>query len=106
MVRRTISIVSLVVCTGADLEVGWLPLLLRQAGNAAVQPGQPGNLIAADYVDMLDKPSWLRGHRPLNAVELERIDETFRQRVRAVQAVDRMLGRRCAARKPREYRPS
>ena len=47
----------LVVCTGADLEVGWLPLLLRQAGNAAVQPGQPGNLIAADYVDMLDKPS-------------------------------------------------
>jgi zinc/manganese transport system substrate-binding protein len=47
----------LVVCTGADLEVGWLPLLLRQAGNAAVQPGQPGNLIAADYVEMLDKPS-------------------------------------------------
>jgi zinc/manganese transport system substrate-binding protein len=48
---------ALVVCTGADLEVGWLPLLLRQAGNAAVQPGQPGNLTAADYVDMLDKPS-------------------------------------------------
>jgi zinc/manganese transport system substrate-binding protein len=48
---------SLVICTGADLEVGWLPLLLRQAGNAAVQPGQPGNLNAADYVEMLDKPS-------------------------------------------------
>ena len=47
---------ALVICTGADLEVGWLPLLLRQAGNAAVQPGQPGNLNAADYVEMLDKP--------------------------------------------------
>ena len=48
---------QLVVCTGADLEVGWLPLLLRQGGNAAVQPGQPGFLNAADYVEMLEKPS-------------------------------------------------
>ncbi len=48
---------ALVICTGADLEVGWLPLLLRQAGNAAVQPGQPGSMTAADYVDMLDKPA-------------------------------------------------
>jgi zinc/manganese transport system substrate-binding protein len=48
---------TLVICTGADLEVGWLPLLLRQAGNAAVQPGQPGSMTAADYVDMLDKPA-------------------------------------------------
>src|SRR5690242_16123631 len=48
---------ALVVCTGADLEVGWLPLLLRQAGNAAVQPGQPGSFVASDYVELLDKPS-------------------------------------------------
>src|SRR5262245_44314659 len=48
---------ALVICTGADLEVGWLPLLLRQAGNAAVQPGQPGSLIASDFVELLDKPS-------------------------------------------------
>jgi zinc/manganese transport system substrate-binding protein len=48
---------KLVICTGADLEVGWLPLLLRQAGNAAVQPGQPGSLVAADYVELLDKPA-------------------------------------------------
>ena len=48
---------ALVACTGADLEVGWLPLLLRQAGNAAVQPGQPGYFLAADYVEMLDKPA-------------------------------------------------
>jgi zinc/manganese transport system substrate-binding protein len=48
---------ALVICTGADLEVGWLPLLLRQAGNAAVQPGQPGYLNAADYVELLEKPA-------------------------------------------------
>ena len=50
---------DLVLCTGADLEVGWLPLLLRQAGNAAVQPGQPGYMTAADQVDLLDKPASL-----------------------------------------------
>jgi hypothetical protein len=33
---------NLVVCTGADLEVGWLPVLLQNANNAAVQPGRPG----------------------------------------------------------------
>jgi zinc/manganese transport system substrate-binding protein len=48
---------DLVVCTGADLEVGWLPLLLRQAGNADVQAGQPGFFAASDYVDLLEKPA-------------------------------------------------
>lgn len=47
---------DLVVCTGAELEIGWLPLLLQQSGNAKVQPGQPGNFAAADYVRKLDVP--------------------------------------------------
>src|SRR3954454_5308548 len=33
---------DLLVCTGAELEVGWLPVLLRQAPNPRVQPGAPG----------------------------------------------------------------
>src|SRR5829696_7377616 len=33
---------DLVVATGAELEVGWLPLVLQQAANAKVQPGRPG----------------------------------------------------------------
>src|SRR6202162_3863086 len=33
---------DLVVCTGAELEIGWMPLLLRQGANARVQPGSPG----------------------------------------------------------------
>lgn len=47
---------DLVVCTGADLEVGWLPLLLRRAGNAAIQPGNPGYFLAADHVRKLEVP--------------------------------------------------
>src|SRR5512143_3430579 len=40
---------DLVACTGAELEIGWLPVLLQQAGNPKVQPGMPGNFAAADF---------------------------------------------------------
>ena len=50
---------DLVVCTGAELEIGWLPVLLQQSGNAKVQNGQPGNFAAADYVRKLDVPGQL-----------------------------------------------
>lgn len=48
---------DLVFCTGAELEIGWLPLLLRQSGNGAVQPGTKGYLAAADYVRKLEIPT-------------------------------------------------
>lgn len=48
---------DLVVCTGAQLEIGWLPLVLTQAGNAKIQVGQPGYFEAARYVVMLDVPA-------------------------------------------------
>jgi N-acetylglucosamine-6-sulfatase len=35
---------------------------------------------------------WLAGHLPLTAAEIQLIDRDFRERVRAVQAVDRMVG--------------
>lgn len=47
---------DLVVCTGAGLESGWLPPLLRSSGNAVVQPGQPGYFEAASVVTLLDVP--------------------------------------------------
>ncbi|HIV71491.1 MAG TPA: zinc ABC transporter substrate-binding protein [Candidatus Aquabacterium excrementipullorum] len=50
---------DLLVCTGAELEVGWLPVLLRQSGNAKVQPGQAGNFEAAGFVRMLEVPTRL-----------------------------------------------
>jgi zinc/manganese transport system substrate-binding protein len=50
---------DLLVCTGADLEAGWLPMLLRQAGNARVQPGTAGHFEAAAQVTLLDVPAAL-----------------------------------------------
>ncbi len=50
---------DLLVCTGAELEIGWLPILLRQSGNAAIQPGKPGNFEAAHAVRMLEIPARL-----------------------------------------------
>jgi zinc/manganese transport system substrate-binding protein len=50
---------ELLVCTGAELEVGWLPVLLRQSGNPAIQPGQPGYFEAAAYVRKLEVPTRL-----------------------------------------------
>lgn len=47
---------DLVVCTGAELEVGWLPLLQTQSGNARIQAGQPGYFEAASYVAKLEVP--------------------------------------------------
>ena len=47
---------NLVFCTGASLEAGWLPLLLQRGAQAAVQPGKPGNIMAADFVNTIEKP--------------------------------------------------
>jgi len=48
---------DLLVCSGAELEIGWLPMLLRQSGNDAVQPGKPGYFEAAMQVKRLDIPA-------------------------------------------------
>ncbi|WP_153115011.1 metal ABC transporter substrate-binding protein [Rhodocyclus tenuis] len=50
---------DLVVATGAELEIGWLPLVLRESGNARVQPGQPGYFEATRYVVMREAPAVL-----------------------------------------------
>ncbi|GAB4359790.1 MAG: zinc ABC transporter substrate-binding protein [Immundisolibacter sp.] len=47
---------DLMVCTGAGLEAGWLPLLQREAGNGRIQAGQPGYFEAAGEVSLLDRP--------------------------------------------------
>jgi zinc/manganese transport system substrate-binding protein len=50
---------DLVVCSGAELEVGWLPLVRTQSGNAKIQAGQPGDFEAARFVAMLEVPQSL-----------------------------------------------
>ncbi|MCP5279853.1 MAG: zinc ABC transporter substrate-binding protein [Thiobacillus sp.] len=48
---------DLLVCTGAELEAGWLPVLQRESGNARIQPGTPGHFEAAAFVALLDRPA-------------------------------------------------
>src|SRR6185436_14338578 len=50
---------DLLVCTGAELEIGWLPVLLQQSGNARLQPGQPAHFMAADVVPKIEVPTQL-----------------------------------------------
>lgn len=51
--------VDLLICTGADLEVGWLPLLQTQSGNGRIQRGGPGYFEASQYVTRLEVPATL-----------------------------------------------
>jgi zinc/manganese transport system substrate-binding protein len=48
---------QLLVANGAELEVGWLPVLLQESGNPRIQPGSPGNFEAATAVRLLDVPA-------------------------------------------------
>lgn len=46
---------DLVICSGAEQEIGWLPELQRQSRNQSIQNGGQGLLFASDHVKMLDK---------------------------------------------------
>jgi zinc/manganese transport system substrate-binding protein len=47
---------DLLVCTGAELEIGWLPVLLTQSGNSRIQAGAPGYVEASRFVHRLEIP--------------------------------------------------
>jgi zinc/manganese transport system substrate-binding protein len=48
---------NLVVANGAELEVGWLPVLLQESGNPKVQPGTPGYFEATAQLRLIEVPS-------------------------------------------------
>ena len=50
---------DLLVANGAELEIGWLPVLVRESGNKRIQPGSPGYFEAAAQVRLLEKPTQL-----------------------------------------------
>ncbi|MEP7300833.1 MAG: zinc ABC transporter substrate-binding protein [Caldimonas sp.] len=59
---------DLVVCTGMDLEVGWLPVLIKQSGNARLAPGAPAYFEAGRQVAPIDVPARLdRGDGDVHA---------------------------------------
>src|SRR5437899_2904902 len=47
---------DLLICSGSELEIGWIPLLLTQSGNPRVQLGSPGYFEASQYVVKLEIP--------------------------------------------------
>jgi len=47
---------DLVVCSGSELEIGWLPLLQTQSGNSKIQLGSPGYFEASQQVAKLEMP--------------------------------------------------
>lgn len=59
---------QLLVAVGAELEVGWLPLVQRESGNPAIQAGRPGYFEAAAFVTRLAVPQVLdRAHGDVHA---------------------------------------
>jgi zinc/manganese transport system substrate-binding protein len=56
LIARTRS-ADLIIATGAELEIGWLPVLIQESGNNKIQPGNPGYFEAAKQVSLLEIPT-------------------------------------------------
>src|SRR4051794_29998533 len=50
---------DITVCEGAELEIGWLPMIIQQSNNSKIAPGQPGAFDATRYVHLLEQPTAL-----------------------------------------------
>ncbi len=48
---------DLLICSGANMEIGWLPQLLSKANNPGVRPGKIGYFEASSFVPRLDVPT-------------------------------------------------
>jgi len=88
---------DLLICTGSELEIGWLPLLLRQSGNKDVQVGQPGYFLASEQVERIEIPEKMdrsmgdihaggNPHVHLDPKRLLSIAEAFTQRLQLIDA--------------------
>jgi len=48
---------ELLILVGLQLEIGWLPPLITQCGNAKIQVGAPGYLDASQFAEILEIPT-------------------------------------------------
>ncbi|RUM94492.1 MAG: zinc ABC transporter substrate-binding protein [Thiothrix sp.] len=84
---------DMLVCTGAELEIGWLPVLLQKTGNSKIQPGQPGYFIATSVVRLLDIPSKLdRSQGDVHAAGNPHIQTDPRRISKVAKALSTRLG--------------
>ena len=88
---------DLAICTGAELEAGWLPLLQRRARNPKILRGKPGFLEASRYVRMREIPQRVdRADGDVHA----RGNPHIQTDPRNITRVARELGKRLAALDP------
>lgn len=79
---------QLVVATGAELEVGWLPVVLRESGNRDIQPGRPGYFEAVSAVTLLDVPQTVdRAHGDVHAAGNPHIQTDPRYLLKVAEAL-------------------
>ncbi len=89
---------DLLACTGLELEVGWLPILLQQSGNPKIAPGQPGNFEAGAVVARLDVPARLdRSDGDVHAAGNPHIQQDPRNILKVADAMARRLAQIDAA---------
>jgi zinc/manganese transport system substrate-binding protein len=90
---------DLVVCTGAELEIGWLPLVLAQSGNPKIQLGQRGYFEAAQAARLIEVPERVdramgdvhplgNPHLHLDPHNISRVAKALAQRMSALDAQD------------------
>ena len=87
---------DLLICSGADLEIGWLPILLQNA-NSDIQPGKIGYFMTSDVLQLLEKPTVLdraRGdihahgnpHSHLNPYNILLVAKELNNRLKAIDS--------------------
>jgi zinc/manganese transport system substrate-binding protein len=87
---------DLLICSGASLESGWLPILLQNA-SIEVQQGNVGNLMASNYVETLEKPEVLdralgdihpegNPHIHLNPYNILKISEVLLEKLKQIDS--------------------
>src|ERR1700682_4756149 len=88
---------DLMVCTGAELEVGWVPLLQAQSGNPKIQTNQKGYFEASMNVPLIDVPTRVdrslgdvhpagNPHLPLNPANIARVASALTERMAQLDA--------------------
>jgi zinc/manganese transport system substrate-binding protein len=93
---------DLLICTGAQLEIGWVPLLQAQSGNAKIQAGQPGFFEAATAVSLIERPTSLdrsqgdvhpqgNPHLHLDPRNISRVAAALAQRMASLDATQAAL---------------
>lgn len=48
---------DLLVSVGLELEIGWLPLIVRGARNPKIKRGNSGHFVAGDFIKTLERPT-------------------------------------------------